>query len=510
MRALGPWLVVVALLLGLHGRMAGFNRPFEDGDRGARAALFAIVAENYLENGLLATGAVPILNPQRVEPEHFRYYMNHPPGAGILTWVGANLGGSNPQMLRFTFLPFSLGVVLLVYRLARGRHPIARAAAGVVAALTPLAVYYGAFVNFEVPTIFFVLLTLHLFLRYLRRGRQKDRTRALITMAVAVGFDWIALLLPVALMLVLPLRRSRGAPAAVPHGAPLRQATLLLCVGVTVAALVRILYAVQLHRYGVPSDPEATNVVPDVLDMTFFAHGFAAGEFLARTADRLVLLMGWPLLVAAALGICIALGAAVRRRLRSDDVAALTLLVLGLANVVLLAVYANDHEYFLLYLIPPAALATARVVGLVCSASATARAAPARLAAGALLVVLLGAHLFIESRRLLETRLTYEASALGYILRRVIPGDHTIVFLPGAQGFLQVVASTDMYVDYARSPAEIETKKDLARQYGMSDRPVVMVIAGANQPSPQFLEHLEANYRKLRIGSFDAYDLGSL
>jgi 4-amino-4-deoxy-L-arabinose transferase-like glycosyltransferase len=146
-------------------------------------------------------------NLARSDDAYFAYYTHHPQGCVLLATLGASLGGTRSG-LRLIFLPFAIGIVLLVYRLARQRGRPAAAVAASLAALTPLGVYYGAFVNFEVPTLFFTLLALHLFLNYRRRGRRKDAVRAALSLGVAVFCEWIALGLPFCRLVLLPFLRD--------------------------------------------------------------------------------------------------------------------------------------------------------------------------------------------------------------------------------------------------------------------------------------------------------------
>ena len=138
-------------------------------------------------------------------------------------------------------------------RIARRRDAFTGAAAGSLAALTPLAVYYGAFVGFEVPTLFFILLTLYLVLRHLRRGRSKDRTRAAFAFAAAIFCDWLALGVPFVLAALLPFVRDD----AYARRRPVSRAWLLgvlLAVGAGAAALALAQVVLQTHRYGFAAD----------------------------------------------------------------------------------------------------------------------------------------------------------------------------------------------------------------------------------------------------------------
>lgn len=468
------------------------------------------MANNHLKHGLITTGGVGVLNPVRAEPEFFNYYLHHPPGTILIATVGAALTGANPFGLRLIFLPFSLGIVILVLRLARSRDPRVGATAAGVAALAPIGVYYGAFVNFEIPTIFFLLLALHLFQRYERRGRKKDRFRFFAAQAAAVACDWIALGLPLVLLVLSPFRRkrARAADAPAPRGFA-GTAALGVAVSLGVAILVKVMYTVQLARHGV--DPDGG--VGYYLEATPLAKSFSFALWSERLQSFAVDLFTVPVLALAAAGLLLALVRLVRRRLTQLDLAAITLLSIAVANVVILASHALKHDYYLLYALPAGALLVAVVVRRLLIDLAKDASSPWIGRVFTLLIVALLCHLAYRSHTTIETRRNFAQSILGKeIAERT--DQNAVVFLAN-DATAQVAVQADRFVavgTVVRTLADYERARAFAIRFGMAGRPHVLLI-GQNQAGvldPAFSAWLDANCQREESPPFLIYNLGLL
>lgn len=510
MRRFAALLVAVAIVLGIAERGRDLLQDYEGGHRGACAALFSILAKNHLRYGILETGGVPVLNPVKVAAEQFAYYTHHPPGTVLVAWVGAGLTGTRAAGLRFVFLVFALAIVIVVGRLARGEGTLGRTAALCIASTMPVLVYYGPFPNFELPTLFFALLALHLFLRYLRRGRSKDAWRAAWAQALAVGCDWIALGLP---LLVAALISFRGhSHKSFADGRRVRTgfALLLLFAG-TIAAVVvvKAQYAWQLSRYGHPADGSGASALAYILNVTPLARDFAFGPFLDQMRAYAGELIGWPLLIVAALGWLSTLPQLVRRKLGDAEFAAWVTLGLGVANLLILAGHAAKHDYYLLYLAPAVALFAARFVRrLSCDRYDTARAAAALALVAALTVVLAWrSHTVTESRR------NFDLANLGHeIAAQTQARESDPIFLFGNYT-LQVLAQSDRYIDGVTSLQDFAVKRDRAwKNFGMGGRRTLFLASEAQIAGiePALLAWLDETSPRTRLGPFVAWELGVL
>lgn len=503
------WLLAIVVLIGAFLRGQDLLAPFENGHRGSCAAFFSLMASNHLRYGLSTTLGVAVLNPVKVPLESLVYYMHHPPGAIWIATLGANLGGSGPAALRMTFLPLSLGIILLVLRIARGRDMrIAAFAAGLVA-LMPITAYYGAFVNFEIPTLFFILLALHLFLRYQRRGREKDRVRFYMAQAAAMFCDWIAIGLPLMLLALSPLRaRKEAAADAAPIRPFARIATLGVVASLVVVIAVKVLYVTQLSRFG--QDPHGGDPTYYLL-VTPLAPGFSWSNWAEAMHRNLSALMPGPLPWIAGIGFLIALSRAVRRKLGALDIAALSTGALGIANVVVLANHAAVHDYYLLYAAPAVAFCCAIVLRVVLTrlAGSQSRSPTNRLFEMAGLLAL--AALLLSSVRVLEQRRNFALSELGSEIAKNT-NESSVVFVP-ANYTAQVSVRADRFVyGPVSSSKNFEETKAIALRFGLGGRPLVWLSGkdGIEKLDPGFREYLETNGKREERGPFVVYDLGTL
>ncbi|MBL8768269.1 MAG: glycosyltransferase family 39 protein [Planctomycetes bacterium] len=510
MRRLAALLVVLAIVVGIAERGRDLLEDYEGGHRGACAALFSILAKNHLRYGILETGGVPVLNPVKVAAEHFAYYTHHPPGTVLVAWVGAGLTGTRAAGLRFVFLAFAIAIVVVIGRLARGGSSLARTAALCVAATMPVLVYYGPFPNFELPTLFFALLTLHLFLRYLRRGRSKDAWRAAWTQALAVGCDWIALGLPLLIAAFLPLRAH--VPKTFADGRRIRRGfalALLFCGAVAAVLAVKLQYAWQLSRYGHPADGSGSGALLYILNVTPLSKAFELGPFLDRMREYSGELIGWPLMIVAALGLVTTLPRLVRARWSDGEFAAWVTLGLGLGNLFILAMHASKHDYYLLYVAPAVALFAAQFVRrLAGERHDTARAAAALAIVAALTVVLAW-----RSHTITEQRRNFDLARLGHeIAAQTQARESDPIFLFGDYT-LQVHAQSDRYIDGVVNLQDFAVRRDRAwKNFGMGGRRTLFLAAEGQVPAiePALLAWLDHTSPRSRLGPFVAWELGIL
>lgn len=490
-------LFITAILIGTFLRAQDLLEPYEDRDRGASAALFALMAKNHLRYGLGATGGVGVVNPDRCAEEFFSYYSQHPQGCVLLATFGAMMGGTQSG-LRLAFLPFAIGIVFLVYRLARRRGRACAATAGAIAALTPLGVYYGAFVSFEIPTLFFLLLAVQLLLRYGRRRRKKDLVRGVLAFGAAAFCDWIALALLPALVVILPLLGEyRGR-----RPAPWKATGLYALAGGLALGATVLQFKLQSARYGSPIE----FMWSSVRYVTPRADDFTWSDWATRIGEHATTLVGWPLLLLAAVGLARSLPSIARRRLDSTEAAALAMLLIGLANIILLGNHARWHDYSLLHLLPAIALFGAGAFPFERIRAGTLAARALSLGVLALLVWQL-----FQSVELLERRRGFTLNEKGRQIREVT-NDGEIVILVEDQFTLQVTVASDRYLDYARDVAQLEIAKKRARSLGKQGHPIVVLVPkqGDGAGRPEFLAALEAMGTRDNRGPYDAFQLGEL
>ena len=496
-------MISIAILAGTFLRSQDLLQPWEDGHRGSCAALFGLMARNHLRYGLTSTGGLGVLNQARSAPESFHYYTHHPQGCVLLATLGASVGGTRSG-IRLIFLPLAIGIVLLIYRLARDRGRGLAAVAGAFAALAPLGVYYGAFVNFEVPTLFFTLLALHLFLRHRRRGRTKDFVRASLAAGAAVYCDWIAIGLPLTLMVLLPFMRD-GASISRRRGS-WKLAGVMLGAVVLSAAFSLLTFKLQTGRYGTTDSN-----LPYFLSVTPFGEGFDWALWAERMLEHVRTLVGAPLAWMALAGLAVLLWKGVRRRLDSVDVAAATMATIGLTNVVLLGAHAAVHDYYLLYLLPAICLLAASILPLGGGDRRAERPRTGAALAGTAVAVALSAWLVFQSARVLEERRSFTLAEMGQKINEVTK-DGWIVFLGESYFTLQVPVAADRHVDFAPDLRTLELRKARARYLGQTGKPMVLLVAKEREEAldPAFKSYLETESRRVDRGPFAMYRLGLL
>jgi len=497
-------MLTVAVLTGTFLRSQDLLQPWEDGHRGSCASLFGLMARNHLRYGFGATGGLGVLNQARSSPESFHYYTHHPQGCVLLATLGASVGGTRSG-IRLIFLPLAIGIVLLVYRLARARGRGFAAVSGAFAALAPLGVYYGAFVNFEIPTLFFTLLTLHLFLRYRRRGRKKDAVRAFITTGAAVFCDWIAIGLPLTLMVLLPLLRDGASKSR--RRASWKLTGVMFGAAALSVAISLLNVKLQTGRYGTTDSN-----LPYFLRVTPFGEDFDWGTWADKMTDHVQTLIGAPLAWMAVAGLLLLLWKGVRRRLDIVDVAAATMTTIGLTNVILLGGHAAIHDFYLLYLLPAICLLAASILPLGGTDRKTSQPPRAGLSVVATgIAVALCALLVFQSARVLEERRSFTLAAMGQKINEVTK-DGWIVFLAESYFTLQVPVAADRHVDFAPDLKTLEQRKALARYLGQTGKPMVLLVAKEREETldPAFRDFLAAESRRVDRGPFAMYRLGIL
>ena len=174
------------LLLAALARSRGIADPWSHGDHnGWGGAFYSNIARNYARYGYIETRFAPVISTGLVPLEDRRYYLTHPPGIGLVLSLFFALFGEHEWSARLVPLLFSLGSVVLLFRL--GEKVYSREVALVAAALfsfLPVETLYGAHVDPQGPPVtFFGLLLL---LAY------EERRFLLGAGALVLGaaFDW--------------------------------------------------------------------------------------------------------------------------------------------------------------------------------------------------------------------------------------------------------------------------------------------------------------------------------
>jgi 4-amino-4-deoxy-L-arabinose transferase-like glycosyltransferase len=258
---------------------------------------------------------------------------------------------------RWLSVAMALGTVWAVYRAGRevtGRRGALLAA--VIVALMPPFVYFAKTANVEMPMLFWLALSLWLFLRVLRRHRTRDWLLLSITAALAVatkdqayGFYVLA---PLALLPSLARhRRAEGLPGGVRTLLD-RRAWLAVAAGVLAFALA---FNLAANRRGfekhVRTLTGADAAAGEAQEYTPNLHGQL--QTLHQNVRHLAFCLGWPFFLVSLVG----LADAIRRRREAASRRLLALQALGLSYYfTFLAVILFSRDRYTLPLALPLAL----------------------------------------------------------------------------------------------------------------------------------------------------------
>lgn len=195
MRKIGSGILfLLPLVFLLSVFFTNFNTPFRtvDEDNGY---LFGGVARSHIFLGLRKTfGQDFFYEGLGKEPIP---YVHHPPGVGlnlaiILRFL--NFGDLDRPFWQERLLPtfYHVGSLLLIFFLSRNFFQSLKAAfiSSVLFVLMPMSLYYGRMVSHEPPTLFFLLLTTFLFLKFRSEGRKIIKIGFFISLFFSCLYGW--------------------------------------------------------------------------------------------------------------------------------------------------------------------------------------------------------------------------------------------------------------------------------------------------------------------------------
>jgi len=345
-------LLVFAAIL----RLWDFNQPWTNDFRGWGGSFYGNIARNYLEFGCAQTKAAPVrsVNPQ--DSAHFQYYLDHPPMTGWLLSLSFLVFGCHEWSARLVPVLCSMGGLILLYLIIRRfwkTQTVLIALA--IAAVAPMAAFYGSFVDVQGPIpFFFVLLALYLYLRFDKRTTWGRWIAVLIAFIVSALSDWPAYYLVPVILVHHFFSKSAG----------LRRWRVLLLPAVALAAIALFVFYINWVEFGSASfriDEMVQWFVHRAISTASEASGqsFTVVDWFGAIAQNLRVMFSLPVLILAAVGLLFyVLRIASRRADKSDGVLAL-LLAFGLMHVLIFRQGAYDHDFWGYYLYPAIALLAA-------------------------------------------------------------------------------------------------------------------------------------------------------
>ena len=197
--------VLVLLLAALLPRARDVAAPFDREFDGFQGATFTTFAVNYERLGFGAAGGYPVYNIDLDEsaPETWYVYANHSPLMAWVTWASMALlapdgwedawrDGQAPVGVEFAArLPFlalhMFGLFAFWWMLRQGTRATQALIGLALLAVLPVSALYGSLINFETPSIPFVLVAYGCYVRWVRGAGARARARALVGVALAFG-----------------------------------------------------------------------------------------------------------------------------------------------------------------------------------------------------------------------------------------------------------------------------------------------------------------------------------
>lgn len=198
--------ILFAILLLLRGIAAPWN-GYGDSD----GALFASMARNYLQFGILELKFGQLVTYEAISAPVGVHYLHHPPLFPLLSALSITLFGESEFSVRLVSVAATLLTALILYHLtarALGRQ------GGLLCAFFflayPSTIIFGRKPGYEALTLCLIVLGLWLYVRYSEKPGGLRLAALLGALAAGALSDWAAYLLPAALLL-LQLTRHRSA-----------------------------------------------------------------------------------------------------------------------------------------------------------------------------------------------------------------------------------------------------------------------------------------------------------
>jgi 4-amino-4-deoxy-L-arabinose transferase-like glycosyltransferase len=384
-------LIVLIFVAALALRSQDLMKPWVGQHNGWGGAMFGTIARNTVHYGLWQTRFGPVVNSGEASPEQFRFYYHYPPLLVWLVSLSYHVFGVHEWSARLVPLGFSLASLALVFVFARRVFSDdVGLAALLFGAVMPIENYYGAHVDvYGSVAVFFSLLAIYGYARWLERDRASDLV--LLNLAVALGCltSWYT-------YFVVPAIVAHYYGSRVRSGERLRHQ--LLSVGAT-AVTVFGLFLVHRRLLLVSEDSEVLGTLLDKLILRMSQGNMFSLWGVKHHARDLIRMYSPPVLALAAMWL-IALGVrGARRDLKDRDWLVLLLFAYGFLHNLAFPSLLPGHDYMVVCYAPAIALAAALAFVDGCAYVRTAWGPNVRtLMAGALLAIVVVTGVYMTQR----------------------------------------------------------------------------------------------------------------
>jgi 4-amino-4-deoxy-L-arabinose transferase-like glycosyltransferase len=344
------WLWLI-LAYGAAIRAFNLTEPWGRHLLGIDGAWHSIIGRNLLRHGFFATRGAPVLNPGQSIPGEWTYYLHHPP---LLDWIVAlsfRIFGIHEWSARLVPLLFSLGTIVLTYRLACRLFPASSmaVAAAFFMATIPMSAIYGMHVDYHGAIVLaFALAAISAYERLTATGERRYGLFLIAMVTLCALTDWPGFYLPPLVLAHAWLSRP-SAPAGDGSRQAKRWAIALLLWSLLLLAAI-FLYFQMVHgdlEFMLRKFVQRTYRLKDDT-----RRAFDLADWIRAIARYQRALNTLPMLIGAAIWIL----AYVRRRIRGQTALAdgfvWILLGFGAMHIVLPFQMAYVHDCLGIYLTP--------------------------------------------------------------------------------------------------------------------------------------------------------------
>lgn len=178
--------ILFAIALWLYG----INDPYV-GSYNANNNYLTLAAKNYLRFGVGTLSTLPTYFAGYPLPSRPEFYLHHPYFFFLVNTIAFYMFGfSNWVVHVFPFL-FSLGTVAVTYLLVRRVFGVRIGVLfACISLCLPASVLFWKFMMFEQSSLFFVMTTMYVYIRYRETGKTRYLWYGGITSFLAASFDW--------------------------------------------------------------------------------------------------------------------------------------------------------------------------------------------------------------------------------------------------------------------------------------------------------------------------------
>lgn len=247
--------------------------PFVAGHIGWAGAMRSTIGRNYTEIGWWASRLLPYKETAPIHDPTGPIHWHHPPTINILTGLSFEVFGVSEWAAQLVTVSMAIACFWAVYELGRSISPDVGLCAAWLFVFCPVQLIYGTMLNYEVPIILCSLAAIFFFSKMSKRGD----AIGVALMVLAVGFDWSGCFLAAAMGLSLLFQR--------------RWKTLMALGVATLVEAAGLFWWLNSSANG------------GLIGLGQWRAEGTTERLITVISERLVDFYGWPLIVAAMIGL---------------------------------------------------------------------------------------------------------------------------------------------------------------------------------------------------------------